>query len=46
MVWLVHGTVNKHLSVAFFERIYKTWQKMGFPIEAIVADNGPEYKAS
>lgn len=46
MVWLVHGTVNKDLSVAFFERIYKTWRKMGFPIEAIVADNGPEYKAT
>ncbi len=41
MVWLVHGTVNKTVSVAFFERIFK----MGFPIKAIVADNGPEYKA-
>ena len=46
MVWLVHGTVNKDVSVEFFHRIYKTWSKMGFPIEAIVADNGPEYKAS
>ena len=46
MVWLVHGTVNQDVSVAFFERIYKTWAKMGFPIEAIVADNGPEYKAT
>ena len=42
IVWLVHGTVNKTVSVAFFERIWKTWRKMGFPIEAIVADNGPE----
>jgi hypothetical protein len=33
-------------SVAFFERIWKTWKRMGFPIEAIVADNGPEYKAT
>ena len=32
MVWLVHGTVNQDVSVAFFERIYKTWAKMGFPI--------------
>ena len=46
MVWLVHGTVNKDVSVEFFERIYTTWSKMGFPIEAIVADNGPEYKAT
>ena len=43
MVWLVVGTVNKDISIAFFERIYTTWKKMGFPIEAIVADNGPEY---
>lgn len=46
MVWLVYGTVNQDVSVAFFERIYKTWAKMGFSIEAIVADNGPEYKAT
>jgi transposase InsO family protein len=46
MVWLVHGTVNKDVSVAFFERIWKTWKRMGFSIEAIVADNGPEYKAT
>jgi len=46
MVWLVHGTVNKDLSAAFFKRIYKTWAKMGFPIEAVVADNEPEYKAA
>ena len=46
MVWLVHGTVNKDVSVAFFERIWRSWRKMGFPIEAIVADNGSEYKAS
>lgn len=43
MVWLVHGTVNKDVLVAFFERIFTTWRKMGFSIEAIVADNGPEY---
>lgn len=46
MVWLVHGVVNKDVSVAFFERIWTTWSKMGFPIEAIVADNGPEYKST
>lgn len=46
MVWLVVGTVDKTVSVAFFERIWATWRKMGFPIEAIVADNGPEYKAT
>jgi transposase InsO family protein len=46
MVWLVHGTVDKTVSVAFFERIFTTWKKMGFPIKAIVADNGPEYKAT
>ncbi len=46
MIWLVHGTVNKNVSVALFERIWKAWAKMGFPIEAIVADNGPEYKAT
>ena len=46
MVWLVHGTVDKTVSIAFFERIYMAWRKMGFPIEAIVADNGPEYEAT
>ena len=46
MVWLVAGTVNKDVSVRFFEPIWATWNKMGFPIEAIVADNGPEYKAT
>jgi transposase InsO family protein len=46
MVWLVHGTVNTDVSVAFFERIWKTWKRMAFPIEAIVADNGPECTAT
>jgi len=46
MVWLVHGPVNADVSIAFFHRIHATWAKMGFPIEAIVADNGPEYKAT
>ena len=46
IVWLVHGPVTAEVSVRFFERIWTTWSKMGFPIEAIVADNGPEYKAT
>ncbi len=44
--WIVVGTVDKTVSVAFFERIWNVWRKLGFPIQAIVADNGPEYKAT
>lgn len=46
IVWLVAGPVTADLSVRFFERIYRTWARLGFPIKAIVADNGAEYKAT
>ena len=41
MVWLIHGTINNDVSVALLEPNWTTWKQMGFPIEAIVADNGP-----
>ena len=44
--WLILGTPNGDMSVQFLARIHKMWAKMGFPIRAIVADNGPEYIAS
>ena len=31
MVWLVAGTVDKDVSVAFFERIWTTWSQDGVP---------------
>ena len=46
IVWLVAGPVTADISVRFFERIHRTWARLGFPIEAIVADNGAEYKAT
>ncbi len=44
--WIVIGPPTKETSVAFFGRIYNTWRSLGFPIQAVVADNGPEYKAN
>ncbi len=44
--WIVTGSPTKETSVAFFARIWMTWQQLGFPIRAVVADNGPEYKAN
>ena len=46
IVWLVAGPVTADISTRFFDRIWRTWSTLGFPIEAIVADNGAEYKAS
>ena len=44
MVWLVHGTVNKTVSVAFFERIGKTWRKMGSRSRRSLPTTGPNTK--
>jgi len=46
MVWIVAGTVNADLSVQFLARMHRVWTRLGYPIRAVVADNGPEYKAS
>lgn len=46
IVWLVAGPVTADVSVRFFQRIWRTWSRLGFPIEAIVADNGAEYRAN
>ena len=46
IVWLVAGPVTADISVRFFQRIWRTWSRLGFPIEAIVADNGAEYRAT
>ena len=46
VVWIVLGPVTAEHSIAFLERIRRQWARLGFPIRAIVADNGPEYVAS
>ena len=46
MVWIVLGPVTAEHSIQFLERVRRQWARLGFPIRAIVADNGPEYVAS
>lgn len=46
IVWIVHGPVTAEHSIAFLERIRQQWARLGYPIRAVVADNGPEYVAS
>ena len=46
VVWIVHGPVTAEHSNQFLERIRQQWRRLGYPIRAIVADNGPEYAAS
>ena len=46
VVWIVHGPVTADLSIAFLDRIRRQWARLGYPIRAIVADNGPEYVAT
>ena len=46
IVWIVLGPVTAGLSIAFLERIRSQWARLGYPIRAIVADNGPEYVAT
>ena len=46
IVWIVHGPVTADISIAFLERIRQQWRRLGYPIRAIVADNGPEYVAT
>jgi transposase InsO family protein len=46
IVWIVHGPVTADISIQFLERIRQQWARLGYPIRAIVADNGPEYIAT
>ncbi len=46
IVWIVIGPVTADHSIAFVERIRRQWARLGHPIRAIVADNGPEYHAA
>ena len=46
IVWIVTGPVTADVSIRFLERIRRQWARLGYPIRAIVADNGPEYVAS
>ena len=46
MVWIVAGTVNATVSVAFLDRICTDLAPDGLPDRGVVADNGPEYKAT
>lgn len=46
VVWIVHGPVTADISIQFLERIRRQWARLGYPIRAIVADNGPEYVAT
>ena len=46
IVWIVTGPVTADVSIRFLERIRQQWARLGYPIRAIVADNGPEYIAS
>jgi transposase InsO family protein len=46
IVWIVHGPVTAAHSIQFLERIRQQWRRLGYPIRAVVADNGPEYIAS
>ena len=46
IVWIVHGPVTAEHSIQFLERVRQQWRRLGYPIRAIVADNGPEYVAS
>jgi len=46
MVWIVAGPVRAEHSIAFAERIRRQWARLGHPVRAVVADNGPEYNAS
>jgi transposase InsO family protein len=45
-VWIVLGPVTAELSIQFLERIRSQWARLGYPIRAIIADNGPEYVAT
>ena len=45
-MWIVHGPVTADISIAFLERIRRNGPGSGYPIRAIVADNGPEYIAT
>lgn len=46
IVWIVHGPITADVSIRFLERIRRQWARLGYPIRAIVADNGPEYVAT
>jgi transposase InsO family protein len=46
IAWIVHGPGTAEHSIQFLERIRQQWRRLGYPIRAVVTDNGPEYVAS
>jgi len=46
MVWICLGPVNHQLSIRFLARIRRQWSRLGWPIQAVLSDNGPEYRAT
>ena len=44
-MWLVLGPVTAEISMRFLERVVRRWRKLGFPVRAVLTDNGPEYAA-
>ncbi len=46
IVWIVIGPVTADNSIAFMHRVRRQWARLGYPVRAVVADNGPEYVAS
>jgi len=43
LVWIVVGTVTAARAAEFVDRITKSWQRLGFGINGVLTDNGPEY---
>jgi len=43
LVSIVAGTVTAARAATFVDRIAKSWRHLGFPITAVLTDNGPEY---
>jgi len=46
ITWICVGPVNHQHSIRFLQRIRRQWGRLGWPITAVLSDNGPEYKAT
>lgn len=45
MVAIVLGPVTAEHTIRFLHRVVRRWRRLGWPVTAVLTDNGPEYNA-
>jgi len=45
LVLIVLGVPNAATTIGFLHHVIRAWRRRGFPVRAVLTDNGPEYNA-